>query len=99
MLDFYLIKDDQAKPAYPEQAGLQFVGSLDERTFLNLKKSKLIGSQFDYYSDFRWGTTMILHMRREITRKQMSDDSDVKKRIALLEIAEKQDAGLMAFSD
>ena len=97
MLDFYLIKDDQPKPNYPEQSGLQFVGSLDEKTFSNLKKNNLIGNQFDYYSDFRWGTTIVLQMQQRII--QVSDDSDIKKLIVLLEIAEKHDAGLMAYSD
>jgi len=59
MLDFYLIDDDKAKPNYPEQSGLKFIGSLDEKTFSNLKSKKLIGNQFDYYSDFRWRTTII----------------------------------------
>lgn len=99
MLDFYLIKDDEPQPNYPEQSGIQFAGSLDEKTFSNLKTKNVISDQFDYYSDFRWGTTIILQIRQRIMQKQVSDDSDVKKMIVLLEIAEKHGTGLMAFSD
>jgi len=40
LLDFYLLKDEQPKPDYPEKAGLKFVGGLDEIVFDSLKRTK-----------------------------------------------------------
>lgn len=99
MFDFYLIEDEEARPNYPEQSQLQFAGSLDEKTFSNLKLKGLIGNQFDYYSDFRWGTAIIVQMRQHIIRRQITNDSDVKHLISLLDIAEKNETGLIAYSD
>lgn len=42
MLDFYIIKDNQNLPDYPEQVGLEFVGGLDLKTFTNLQKKRLL---------------------------------------------------------
>ena len=47
MLDFYLIDDHQAKPNYPEQKDLQFIGELDDQTFNRLKNKKIIADRFD----------------------------------------------------
>ena len=51
MLDFYIIKDDQAKPNYPEQLGLEFAGGLDDKTFENLQNKGIIDKRFDFYLD------------------------------------------------
>ncbi|MBI3233748.1 MAG: hypothetical protein HYZ42_06855, partial [Bacteroidetes bacterium] len=87
------------KPSYPEQAKLQLAGCLDERTFYNLKSKKLIGNQFDYYSDFRWGTKIIGQMHQQILDSKIKEDSDAKKLLALLDIAEKNETGLIAYAD
>lgn len=66
MLDFYLIDDLQAKPNYPDPKDLKFVGGLDNQTFKRLKDKKIIADRFDYYSDFRWDTTLIKQISKTI---------------------------------
>lgn len=51
MLDFYIIGDAQAKPSYPEQLGLEFIGELDCKTFDNLQNKGIIDRRFDFYLD------------------------------------------------
>ena len=51
MLDFYLIKDEQPKPDYPEQLNLEFAGGIDFKTFNDLIRKGIIDSRFDYYYD------------------------------------------------
>lgn len=99
MLDFYLINDAQAKPKYPKQVGLEFVGQLDEETFGNLQNKGILDLRLDYYSDFRMGTTEIKQIRQTIINKQIDSDSDVKKLMELLDFADKKQCGLMAFGD
>lgn len=100
MLDFYLLDDNKAKPNSPEQLGLRFAGSLDDKTFSNLKSKKLIGDQFDYYySDFRWGTTIITQRHQQIQDSKIDHDSDAKKLLALLDVAEKNKMGLVVYAD
>lgn len=41
MLDFYLIKDQQSKPEYPEQADLKYIAGLDHATFHSLVKKDI----------------------------------------------------------
>ncbi|TAD86295.1 MAG: hypothetical protein EAY75_08795 [Bacteroidetes bacterium] len=53
MLDFYSIKDDQAKPNYPQQLGLEFAGGLDNKIFENLQNKVIIDRRSHYYSDFK----------------------------------------------
>jgi len=78
MLDFYIIKDEQALPNYPEQIGLEFVGGLDEKTFHNLQNKGIIDKRFDYNSDFRLGTPLIQQIQETILQKQLQADPDVK---------------------
>lgn len=99
MLDFYLINDAQAKPKYPEQAGLEFVGQLNEETFGNLQNKGILDHRMDYYSDLRMGTPEIKQIRQTIINKQIDSDSDVKKLMELLDIADLKQCGLMAFGD
>lgn len=99
MLDFYIIKDEQATPKYPEQLKLEFVGQLNEETFGNLQNKGIIDHKLDYYSDFRIRTTVIKQIRKTIINKQINSDSDVKKLMELLDIADQKQCGLMAFGD
>lgn len=99
MLDFYTIKDDQSKPKYPEQTGLEFVGGIDDITFYNLQSKGIIDERFDYYSDFRLGTASIKQIRQNIFQKQLQDDLDVKKLVQLFDIADKKQIGLIAYGD
>ncbi|WP_166096217.1 hypothetical protein [Mucilaginibacter inviolabilis] len=99
MLDFYLIDDLQAKPNYPDPKDLKFVGGLDNQTFKRLKDKKIIADRFDYYSDFRWDTTLIKQISKTIHQKQLQSDTDVKQLLSLLEAAEKNKNGLIAYGD
>ncbi len=99
MLDFYIIKDEQAKPNYPEQLGLEFIGGLDDKTFGNLQNKGIIDRRFDYYSDFRLATLLIKQIRQTILQKQLQADSDVKKLTQLFDTAEKKQSGLIAYGD
>lgn len=99
MLDFYIIKDDQSKPNYPEKAGLEFVGGLDDKTFDNLQNKGIIDRRFDYYSDFRLGTVLIKQIRQNILQKQLLADDDVKMLIQLFDAADMQQSGLIAYGD
>ncbi|WP_271784735.1 hypothetical protein [Aquimarina algiphila] len=78
MLDFYLIKDDQPKPSYPELIDLEFIIGLDLVTFKSLIKKQLIDSRFDYYSDFRWDESLIKQIELKISRIQKFDSATKK---------------------
>jgi hypothetical protein len=99
MLDFYIIKDDLAKPTYPEQLGLVFAGGLELKTFENLQHKGIIDSRFDYYSDFRLETLLIKQIRQTIIQKQFQTDSDVKKLTQLFDSADEKQSGLIAYGD
>lgn len=99
MLDFYIIEDDKPKPNDPGQSHLTYAGSLDDKTFDNLQKKGIIDDRFDYYSDFRWGTQLIGQVRKTIQNKSMEKDSDVQLLLKLLDIAGRQNNGLIAYGD
>ena len=99
MLDFYILKDDQALPNHPEKLGLEFVGGLDEKTFHNLQNNGIFDKRFDYYSDFRLGTPLIQQIRQTILQKQLQADPDVKILTQLLDRAVKKQSGLIAYGD
>lgn len=99
MLDFYIIRDVQSKPGYPEQAGLEFAGGLDDKTFDNLQKKGIIDTRFDYYSDFRLGTTLIKQIRQTILQRKLTEDPDVKNLLDIFEKADKAESGLIAYGD
>lgn len=99
MLDFYLIHDDQATPGYPELGGLEPVGGLDEKCFETLKNKKIIPGNFDYYTDFRWDTSLTKQMRGHIQERDLKADSCVKNLVTLLDRAEQHKCGLMAYCD
>lgn len=99
MLDFYIIKEDQAKPNHPEKLGLEFVGGLDDKTFDNLQNKGIIDRRFDYCSDFRLGTLLIKQIRQTIIQKQLQADNDVKKLTQLFDAADKKKCGLIAYGD
>ncbi|MBZ4187511.1 hypothetical protein [Niabella beijingensis] len=99
MLDFYIVQDEQPQPDYPEQAGLEFVGALDNRTFANLQRKEVIGMQFNFYSDFRLDTELINQIRQHIFKTDLQTDDDVKKLLILLDTAERNRSGLIAYGD
>ena len=98
MLDFYLIKDRQTKPSYPEQANLEYVSGLNSKTFDNLKEKGVIDSRFDYYSDFRWNMKLVEQINMKVIKNGKSD-SDFKKLSEILEKALKYKTGLIAYCD
>lgn len=99
MLDFYIIGDAQAKPSYPEQLRLEFIGKLDCKTFDNLQNKGIIDRRFDFYSDFRLEIFLIRQIRQTILEKQLQSDIDVKKLIQLFDIADKKQSRLVAYGD
>jgi hypothetical protein len=99
MLDFYLISDEETKPAYPEKIGLVLAGSLDNETFERLKRKQVIDGRFDYYTDFRWSRALTMQMRSKILQHQLQADSDVQKLLNLLNLADQHNSGLIAYAD
>lgn len=99
MLDFYLIKDDESKPPYPEKLGLKFIGGLDYKIFENLQKKQIIDSRFDYYKDFRWETYLIKQMEEKIKEEKFKHDSDLKALLEIFRPTQTQNMGLIAYAD
>ncbi|WP_293908020.1 hypothetical protein [Sphingobacterium sp. UBA5670] len=99
MLDFFTIDDNQPKPDFPEKAGLNFAGQLDEKTFFSLQQKGIIAKEFDYYTDFRLDTALIKQMQQIILSKGLHMDTDVKSLTQILDIANTNRSGLIAYSD
>jgi hypothetical protein len=99
MLDFYIIPDDKPKPNNPGQGDLTYAGGLDDKIFDNLQRKGIIDERFDYYSDFRWETSLIGKIRQTIKNKKMEKDTDVKALIVLLDLAGQTGSGLIAYGD
>lgn len=98
MLDFYIIKDKQTTPNYPEQASLEFISGLNLKSFKNLQKKGIIDSQFNYYSDFRWNNLLTKQINMKISKIKVQD-SDMKKLISILEKAIEAESGIIAYCD
>ncbi len=96
MIDFYLIKDEQPKPDYPEQASLEFVDGINYKTYENLVKKGIIDSRFDYYSDFRWNSQLIEQIFKRIKKPT---DSDFRVLNKILNRATESKKGLIAYCD
>lgn len=96
MLDFYLIKDEQKKPDYPEQENLEFVSGIDYNTYERLINKGVIDKRFDYYSDFRWNSQMIKQMMNKEVEKL---NPDIAKLNDILRKAIEKNSGLIAFCD
>ncbi len=99
LLDFYLLQDSQHRPNSPEQLGLEFVGALDDQTFHNLQKKGIIPERFDFYSDFRLGTIILMQIRKMILLKNLESDTDVSKFLEMVRKALEKECGLIAFGD
>ena len=99
MLDFYIIEDDEPKPNDPGRGSLIYAGGLDDMTFDNLQRKGIIDDKFDFYSNFRWGTSLIAQIRQTIQKKNMESDSDVRALVVLLDLAERHESGLIAYGD
>lgn len=96
MLDFYLIKEEQPKPDYPEQVDLDFVGGIDYKTYERLINKDIIDNRFDYYSDFRWNVQMINQI---MDKKGEQQDPDFEKLNNILRKAIESNSGLIAYCD
>lgn len=97
MLDFYLIDDEQSKPNDPQN--LVLIGSLDEKTFSNLKTKGIIGNQYDFYSDFRLSCTIVKQIQDLISRQLLQADTDVKQLLQILDGAMSKQCGVIAYGD
>jgi hypothetical protein len=98
MLDFYIIKDEQPKPNYPEQVNLEFITGLDSGTFDNLIRKGIIDSRFDYYSDFRWDSYLIEQINSKVSKIKNSD-SDIDKLNLIIKKALELKCGIIAYCD
>lgn len=98
MLDFYIIKDEQPKPNYPEQINLAFIASLDSKTFYHLIKKGLIDARFDDYSDFRWDSHLIEQINAKVSMVKNAD-SDIKQLNRILRKALELKCGIIAYCD
>ena len=96
MLDFYLIKDEQKKPDYPEQENLEFVSGIDYETYERLIIKGMIDKRFDYYSDFRWNNQMV---KQIMNKKGKERNSDFEKLSDILKKAIEKNCGLIAYCD
>lgn len=96
MLDFYLIKDEQTKPDYPEKANLEFVGGIDYKTYESLVNKEIIDKRFDFYSDFRWNSQII---KQIMEKKREKQDSDFEKLKNILRKAIVKKSGIIAYCD
>ena len=99
MLDFYLIKDDQSKPNDPEKSGLELIGRLDDRDFEKLQYKEIIDRRFDYYSSFRWDTSLIKKIQGNLKYKNLGLDDSERKFTELIEKASLKQSGLIAYGD
>jgi hypothetical protein len=99
MLDFYLIFDDETKPSYPEQIGLEYAGGISFNAFENIKNIGVIDNHYDYYSDFRWNSMIIKQISEKIKQKNMKNNTHVKFLIEILDKAILNNSGLIAYCD
>jgi len=99
MLDFYLIADHQVCSDNPEGAGLTVAGHIGPDAFGRLKKIKVIDERFEYGTDFRWSREVIVQMRSTIMKRQLQSSTDVQKLMSLLNFAEQNNSGLIAYAD
>lgn len=97
MMDFYLIKDSEPIPNFPDD-DLQFLGYLDLKTFNRLQKIGLISNRYDFYSDFRWSTDILKQVENQILNSS-SDNSDIKKIKEIITNALEKNCGILAYCD
>ncbi|MFH7017057.1 hypothetical protein [Flavobacterium sp. FlaQc-47] len=97
MLDFYLIHDEQITQESPSD--LEFIDNLDDKTFQNLKTKKIIPDNYDYFSDFRWNTTVIKQILNIASNQETQNDTDIQQLKQILSIADNRKSGLIAFAD
>lgn len=94
MLDFYLIKDKQPKPEYPEQLELEFAGGVDFEVFKDLIRKGAIDSHFYFYSDFRWTREMTKLIFERLKNKTTNEQIEL-----ILIKAIKSNSGVIAYCD
>ena len=82
-----------------DPGSLIYAGALDHKTFENLQKMKVLDERFDGYSDFRWGTAVIMQNLQKIIALNLLRDKDVQKLLALLDLAAEHNCGLMVYGD
>lgn len=99
MLDLYFINDEQYKPKNLIKSGLEFAGSLEFEIFENLQNKGIIETRFDYYTDFRWGSTFIKQKLLTLKEKDYKSDTEIKQLFDLLQKASIRNNGLIAYAD
>ena len=98
MLDFYLIKENQPSPLSPEKDKVEYLAGLDSKSFANLSLKGIIVAKFDYYSDFRWNTSLIKQYHLKILNCNKLD-TDIESLKLMLEKAIKLKREIIAFCD
>lgn len=100
MLNFYIISDEVPKPNPKDIEGLEYAGGIEWGSYERLVEKKIIDSRYDFYSDFRWGVSLVklIYLRCSQT-KSMTYDRDVQRLKNILEKAFSTNKGLIAYGD
>lgn len=99
MLDFYKIEDHEPKPHDPEKLGMGFARAIDLQAFDNLQKKGVIDRRYDFYSDFRWSSGIVLQIKKTIDRLNLGADSDCVMLMKILGKLKTTGWGLLAYGD
>ncbi|MCC3158929.1 hypothetical protein LJ737_16925 [Hymenobacter sp. 15J16-1T3B] len=97
MLDLYLIPDSQSKSS--RNLSLQRAGGIEDDLFYRLQTEGIIGLWFDYYSDFRWGSEIVVRMLLKLQQKPVRLKSDEAAFQAILQQAVDAQCGLLGLGD
>ncbi|GAB5523040.1 MAG: hypothetical protein Roseis2KO_09120 [Roseivirga sp.] len=97
MLDFYIIPDSHGKPESDDLSRLEYAGGLEFDVYERFTRKGLIDPRFDFYSDFRWNSTLVHEILRSVENNQ--PDSDFSQLISILNAAKCKECGLIAYGD
>ncbi|MEO1054835.1 MAG: hypothetical protein AAFX87_29650 [Bacteroidota bacterium] len=95
MLDFHLIKDNES---IHSDHTFKYVNGIEIKAFAELQRREHIEERFDYYSDFRWSTEQVKQKLEAMSRLPNLTEAELKLQ-AILETAQGQGCGLVAFCD
>jgi hypothetical protein len=97
MLDFYIISDSEVNPKPDKIDNLDYAGGLEYDIYERLVRKGIINSRFDFYSDFRWGNSLVKQI--DSKAKEFSSDSDVTTLKKIVEKAMNAESGLITLGD
>lgn len=99
MPTFYLIPDQLPLSQAPSRQDLALAGKMEVGTFIRLKRKGLIEERFHPASDFRWDSESVRSMANALGRILWQLDEDLLPLRNLLDLALRENCGLMAFAD